>query len=280
VVARHKRDMIKTNIRLQLRVKAVKTQAVEIYLHPTTEVPGRAWGIKFVTCPMAERLESFLSQSHRARTMTNIEKLLSISSEPLADRPDAIAELLSGYSLGAELFQMLEQKNGFYAFEFALHVFPLTSDPETGLESWNAESLWRNEYVDLAEGLLFFAEDSLQDQFCLSKKQTGVYRFHAETGRLTLVADSVENWAAVILSKYKTETGWILLHEWQQKNGPLPLGRRLMPKVPFFLGGAYEIENLWAGNPLEGMRLKGDLAIQTRDLPDGATVKLNVGQRP
>ena len=35
-------------------------------------------------------------------------------------------------------------------------------------------------------------------------------------------------------------------------------------------GGEYKIENLWAGNPLEGMRFKGDLAMQTRHLPEGA----------
>src|SRR5215470_17689790 len=115
--------------------------------------------------------------------MTHIEKLLSISSEALGEKPSALPRVLREYALGEQLFQMLEQKNGFYAFEYALHVFPLTSDPETGLEGWNAESLWRSGYEDLAEGLLFFAEDILQDQFCLSKKESGLYRFHAETGQ-------------------------------------------------------------------------------------------------
>lgn len=123
--------------------------------------------------------------------MTNTEKLLSISSESLADKPHVSPEFLRGYALGSELFNMLEQKNGFYAFESALHVFPLTSDPKTGLESWNADSLWRNGYGDFADGLLFFAEDILQDQFCLSKKQSGVHRFHAETGQTTFMAESV-----------------------------------------------------------------------------------------
>ena len=211
--------------------------------------------------------------------MTNIEKLLSISSEALGSKPSAFPGVLREYALGAELFQMLEQKNGFYAFEYALHVFPLTSDRETGLEAWNAESLWRRGYEDLAEGLLFFAEDILQDQFCLSKKQSGVYRFHAETGQTTFMAASVEEWAGVILSNYRTETGWPFVHDWQEKNGRLPLGKRLMPKTPFFLGGEYNIENLWAGNPLEGMRLKADLAMQTRHLPEGAKVKLNLAPK-
>jgi hypothetical protein len=212
--------------------------------------------------------------------MTHIEKLLSISSEALGPKPSAFPRVLREYALGEELFQMMGQKNGFYAFEYALHVFPLTSDPETGLEGWNAESLWRNGYADLAEGLLFFAEDILQDQFCLSKKQTGVHRFDSETGQATFMAESVEGWAGAILSNYRKETGWPLVHEWQEKNGRLPLGKRLMPKTPFFLGGEYNIENLWAGNPLEGMRFKADLAMQTRHLPKGAKVKLNIGPKP
>jgi hypothetical protein len=212
--------------------------------------------------------------------VTNIEKLLSIGSEPLAPRPSIFPEFIREYALGSELFGMLEQKNGFYAFESALHVFPLTSDPAAGLEAWNAGSLWRNEYQDLTEGLLFFAEDILQDQFCLSQKQSGVHRFQAETGQAIFMSKTVEEWAGVILSNYRTETGWPFVHEWQERNGVLPLGKRLMPKTPFFLGGEYKIENLWAGNPLEGMRFKADLAMQTRQLPEGAKVKLNIAPKP
>jgi hypothetical protein len=212
--------------------------------------------------------------------MTSIEKLLSISSEPLAPEPRVLPEFLKTYDLGSELFRMLQQRNGFYAFEGALHVFPLTGDPETGLEAWNAASLWRNEYQDLADGLLFFAEDALQDQFCLSTKENRVFRFRAETGRTVFMADSIEQWADVILTNPRSETRWPFIHDWQSKNGALPVGKRLLPKIPFFLGGEYNIENFWAGNPLEGMRFKGDLAIQTRDLPDGAQVKLNLAPKP
>lgn len=175
---------------------------------------------------------------------------------------------------------MLQEKNGFYAFESALHVFPLMPDANSGLEAWNSASLWRNAYEDLSEGLLFFAEDILQDQFCLSRKQDGVYRFHAETGLSVLTAESIEEWARRVLDNYSTETGWPLLHEWQNKNGPLPQGKRLIPKTPFFLGGEYKLENLWAGDSLEGMRFKADLAMQTRHLPEGSKVTLNIPAKP
>jgi len=137
--------------------------------------------------------------------MTAIEELISMSGNALAPRPDTMPEFLDAYVLGASLFHMLQLKNGFYAFESALHVFPVTSDPETGLQAWNDGSLWRGEYRDLAEGLLFFAEDIFQDQFCLSRKQNHLLRFHAETGGTTFVADSLEAWARVILSNHKVE---------------------------------------------------------------------------
>jgi len=53
-----------------------------------------------------------------------------------------------------------------------------------------------------------------------------------------------------------------------------------MPKTPFFLGGAYSVGNLWAGDAVEGMRFKADLAAQTKDLPDGASVRLVIGKTP
>jgi hypothetical protein len=210
-------------------------------------------------------------------TMTRVDELLSISSEALAPKPKSLPKLLEPYALGRELFQMLQSKNGFYAFESALHVFPLTSAAGMSLEEWNSESLWRGVYQYLAEGLLFFAEDAFQDQFALSA--CGVLRFKAETGETSCLADSIDGWAENILRDYKTETGWPLASRWQADGGPLPAGKRLVPTTPFFLGGKYSIENLWVGDAVEGMRYKADVAIQTRSLSNGSNVKLIVGKK-
>ena len=91
----------------------------------------------------------------KATGHTSIEKLLSISSEALAKSPAAAPTLLAAYLMGTELFHLLRKKNGFYAFESALHVFPVASPGGMSLEEWNADSLWRNGYGDLAKGLFF-----------------------------------------------------------------------------------------------------------------------------
>lgn len=212
--------------------------------------------------------------------MTRIEDLLAISSPPLATKPLSFPELLRPFALGAELFVMLQEKNGFYAFESALHVFPSTGDPASGLAAWNEEASWRSSYQSLTNGLLFFAEDVLQDQFCLSLHHPGVLRFHSETGQTTTMAPSIEDWARLLLDNYRVETGWPFANEWQKRHGTLLQGKRLLPRMPFFLGGAYDMENLWAGDSVEGMRFKGDLATQTRSIQDGTKIKLVVGPKP
>lgn len=210
--------------------------------------------------------------------LTRLEQLLAISSESLADKPQAPPGMLDPYKLGPDLFRMMQHKNGFFAFESALHVFPILSANTMSLEEWNASLLWRDGYRDAASGLLFFAEDAFQDQFCLSADS--IVRFKAETGETQLLAPSIEEWADVILRDYKLETGWALASQWQGRNGPLPPGKRLMPKIPFFLGGSYSLDNLWVGDSVEGMRSKADLAMQTRDIADGSTVRVIVTKKP
>jgi hypothetical protein len=210
--------------------------------------------------------------------MTQVEKLLSISSEALGPKLSSMPSFCQEHCLGTELFGMLNIKNGFYAFEHALHVFPLGSDV-TGVmtfEDWNSQTLWRGAYENLADDFLFFAEDVFGDQFCLAKLQKGVFRFHAETAETVLVANSLEKWAELILSNYEFETGWPLAHEWQMKSGTLEFGHRLQPKIPFVFGGEYKLDNLWSGDAVEGMLFKADIALKTKNLPDGTKIQFKV----
>jgi hypothetical protein len=212
--------------------------------------------------------------------MNRIEKLLSISSAPLSQGCDGINfDELGDYGpLGQQLDGLLHQRNGFYAFESALHVFPFArhqkDEKEIGLGRWNSFELWRFEYGDLADRVLFFAEDAFGNQFCLHDRR--VRSFDAETGAMSDVADDIEGWAKQILTEYNVLTGYPLLHQWQQKNGALAAGSRLMPKIPFVLGGKYSLDNLYALAAVSAMKTRGNLARQIKDLPDGSRVEFRV----
>ena len=162
--------------------------------------------------------------------MSKFEKLLSISSPSINGCPPKPGLHSEVNPLIAQLFDLLAQRNGFYAFEGALHVFP--SGPlalEVSLQEWNSDTLWRSCYGDMTEGCLFFAEDIFGCQFCINGRE--IFSFDPETGELTRLASSIDEWANMILANYSYMTGHPLAAEWQKKYGRLHVNMRLV-RIP------------------------------------------------
>ena len=92
--------------------------------------------------------------------MDAIEKLASIGGPALCGPPVRVRDgSVSMDTLAeAELSRLLTLKNGFYAFESALHVLPSASvEGEYGLDEWNAAETWRTDYEHLADGCFSFS---------------------------------------------------------------------------------------------------------------------------
>jgi hypothetical protein len=209
--------------------------------------------------------------------MNRIGELISIGGEPLGHQPITLnlANLNDYGQLGEQLTTLLRQKNGFYAFEAALHVFPTAPHQnEMTLSRWNSDGLWRHEYGELIGNVLFFAEDAFGDQFCFNDGQ--VCSFDAETGEMKVIGQNLEEWAKRILEEYGPRTGHPLMRKWQEQHGPLPSGTRLMPKIPFVLGGEYALNNLYPLASVSAMKSRGNLARQIKNLPDGAQVEFRI----
>jgi len=73
-------------------------------------------------------------------------------------------------------------------------------------------------------------------------------------------------------------TGHSIASQWGLDVGPIEPGRRLLPKQPFVVGGGYDIDNLYSGQSLEGMRFRAYLASQIHDLPDDAQVEFEISR--
>src|SRR4051812_25431454 len=118
--------------------------------------------------------------------------LLSIGSD--AAGTGAPSELPVGRVLD-ELADLLAERNGFYAFESALHVFG--SGPcavADSLEGWNSAAGWIASYEGLADGLFFFfAEDAFGAQFAVRGEE--ILTFDPETAEAKVMASSIEDWA-------------------------------------------------------------------------------------
>jgi hypothetical protein len=113
-----------------------------------------------------------------------------MGTDPLGLQPTIGHKWLHLYSLAPDLLSVLNRKNGFYAFESALHVFPPLRVWLQGMniDQWNSGSLWRQGYGDLAKGLLFFAETSFRiSSVCLRRelpvssgnRETRIHGLHA-----------------------------------------------------------------------------------------------------
>lgn len=166
--------------------------------------------------------------------MSGLRRLASIGGTSIVARAvehPAIATTL-GNDVAGQLGHLLDAKNGFYAFESALHVLSdVGGTDEKGLLEWNSEALWRNDYDGMADGAVFFAEDVFGNQFCV--RDGGVATFEPETGAFELMAADLEEWAQKVLDDYELWTGHKVAHEWQALHGPIPVGARLVPITPF-----------------------------------------------
>jgi len=189
--------------------------------------------------------------------------LLRISSDPTG------VDSRSDFELPDEL-KPLYERNGFFAFESALEVFPIgRSEKSYPLGAWNDENTWLSYYQDLRPSGVCFAQSAFGDQFLFND---GFHLFDPETGEVSHLAGSIELWAERMLDDYEALTGQPLGHEWQARKGRIPSRSRLVPITPFVLGGAFEPDNLVAMDAVAGMRLRANLALQIKNLPDGAKV--------
>ena len=199
-----------------------------------------------------------------------IDRLLEIASDALAE-PRELQEP-PGYvteERWAELGDLLRRRNGFYAFESALHV---PHAGPGGQEAWNSPTGWKAEWDGAWDDCWCFGEDVFGSQFALAGDE--VVLADAETARREPVAGSLADWAERVLEDYDYLCGYPLARDWQERHGPLPPGKRLFPKTPFMLGGDFTVDNLGAVAAEEAMRARGEIFRQVRDLPPGAKVRL------
>lgn len=205
-----------------------------------------------------------------------LQALLDVAGQAFLPCPDEEewASIRDIHGLGSELCRILNQKNGFFAFESALRLFGTrTCEFSYGSYEWNSVGLWRFEYGGLiSEDVFFFAEDVFGGQFAIA--DGGVWCFDPETAEMSFLADSLESWAARILEETNLLTGFPVAHAWQVRNGALRPRNRLIPKLPFVVGGAFTIDNLYELDGAKAMRVRGNLARQIHSLPDGAKVDL------
>jgi len=202
------------------------------------------------------------------------EQLCTVGSPATrATEPNlANLELAFGDTAGVAIFGILKIKNGFYAFDNALHVFSdLGTDTEPGIYEWNGQSCWKSYYGRLAPPGVCFAEDAYGNQFCWLHGK--IRLFNADTGlrnqrswrEIEIIAESMEEWAEIILQAPTLWTGQVVAQDWQKIHSVLRRGHRLLRQVPFQWQGERSATNVESRPGVEAMRRMGEFAVSMLD---------------
>lgn len=212
-------------------------------------------------------------------TPSTFHLLIQMATEPLlpaACLGDSIDELPD------DLVELLRLSNGFYAFGGALLVRPTCGHeppghgiPEPTLDEWNSRSSWRRSYHSLVpKAARFFAEDVFGAQF--AEVRGAVLAFDPETGEFTESWPSLSAWIEQVVADPDVLVGRSIAADWGRVRGAVPRNHRLVPVIPFVLGGAFDIGNLFAEVTLTSMIRRSELAHQLLGLPDGTQVGLSI----
>jgi hypothetical protein len=161
--------------------------------------------------------------------------------------------------------------NGGYFWDRALLLRPTQDDlGPLSVARWNESSLWRGLYGGAAAGLTFFGEDTFGVQFALHGNN--VVSFDPETAEVSHCAGGFDEFVDLVVSEAEFYTGFPVLRAWEAEHGALEVGHRLVPRQAFMLGGEFSAADVVSRPDVEGMRMRAQLWMTTKDVRDGETI--------
>lgn len=251
-----------TNVFKPVNAIHIKNNTYKIidYNHEREEEYGEQWEYNYgdiVACEEENNLLIAIRKIHAINDDIYIDKLLQAAS------PQIEYERSNTIELNDKIIKVINKKNGFYAFESALHFF-------SDIEFENINNIIKQENLYDYKGCQYFAEDIFGNLFCI--KGDKIFMLDVETGKLDFIANSLDEWANEILKDYNYLTGYSLAHDWQIANGELHRNQRLIPIKLFIFGGTYSIDNLIAKDTFEALRYRSDIAYQLENIKDGEKI--------
>lgn len=206
---------------------------------------------------------------------TALDQLLSRARGPMGPS----TELDFGVETGplAELGAMISRINGFFLFDAGVQVFRV-GDQGLGpdLLEWNGDEAWKATYDGLADDLFCFGQDIFGTQFAIIGGEE-VVAFNPETAEVTTLGASLDDWAAWLLADEDVNGAASFAYAYQRERGALDPAERLVPLTFFVTGGGYDFDNFVVREAALAMRIRGPIAQQVHDLPEGATFRLSAG---
>ena len=172
---------------------------------------------------------------------------------------------------------MVESENGGFFWQQSLHIYGY-SQLQDFHDIENVNLLLKKEYGNIVGGLIAFAQGVFGNQFCFDVESRSIVFLDIETGARDVLTTSFLKWVDILHDRLEYFTGVNVLEQWLWDNR-LEFNQRLCPKVPFVMGGEFKVDNLYASGYPDSIKAYANIAKQVYNLPDGTSVKLNIGKK-
>ena len=147
---------------------------------------------------------------------------------PPYDPAEARATMAAAGRSADDHARFLQRWNGCYALQGALHLLGARSDvPNQSLDAWNRPDGWRQSFGMLIDGVTFFADSGLGDQF--GYRDGKVLRLRALDARVERMASSFVEWLELIFVEPGRYLSMDLFDACVARLGPLPPGGHFAP---------------------------------------------------
>lgn len=200
------------------------------------------------------------SEGHTvAMTSPALRQLLDRARGPMG--PAVQLDLGSATGPLAELNTVLEEVNGFFAFNAGVQVFRVGAEGlGYDLEHWNDPATWKDAYRGLADDLFCFGQDIFGMQFAIDRADR-VVLMDPETGGREDLGGSLEEWAGWLLADPDHNGQGETALGWQDSYGALEVTERLSHHTPLVLGGEHTVDNVVVRDAVACLRLLGPVAV-------------------
>ncbi|MDB4927575.1 MAG: hypothetical protein JWM10_59 [Myxococcaceae bacterium] len=170
--------------------------------------------------------------------------------------------------------KFLRRWNGCYALQGALHLLGARNDlPNQSLDEWNRPHGWRQSFGMLIEGVTFFADSGLGDQF--GYRDGKVVRLRVLDARVERMASSFEEWLELVFVEPGRFLSMELFDAAVARLGPLPPGGHFAPPATHAPGDpivARELEVMPCRDNLE-LRGAASMVVRGSRIPPGPAAR-------
>ncbi len=128
--------------------------------------------------------------------------------------------------------QLLQHRNGFFAFNGLLQLFgACTSPPNHSILTWNDPTGWRGAWGITLEGITFFGQSAFGDQF--GYRQGKIVRLKALEGVIAVTHSTLDEWLQSALLDPETTLSQRAFDACVRDHGALPHGGHFAPTGPY-----------------------------------------------